>query len=314
MEKHIKFTIPKNNLICDSNKKNKIMNRFNKNSVIMLLPWMLILFIFWLYPLLYSGYLSLNEYHSLTRETNFVGFGNYIKMFSDNLFWKALKNTCIFTLGTVPFTTIIALVLAVLLNNNKTKFKSFFKAAFFLPSITSLVVLSLIFTNLYAKHGYINMILSTLGLPHPEIGWLLDTNTSLLSVMIMDVWSAFGYYMLIFLAALQTIPSSIYDSAKLVGSSAFNTLTKLTIPLLKPTLIFVLIINLIKSFQIFIEIYIMTKGGPLYSSTTLVYMIFTSGFEKTDAMGYASAISYFLFFLLLVLSFFQLSFMNEKRK
>ena len=289
------------------------MKKINKNSFIMLLPWILVFFVFWMYPLLYSGYLSLNEYHSLTKETNFVGFDNYIKMFSDKLFWKALWNTTIFTLGTVPFTTIIALILAVLLNNNKTKFKGFFKAAFFMPSITSLVVLSLIFTNLYAKHGYINIILSSLGLPYPEMGWLLDTDTSLLSIMIMDVWSACGYYMLIFLAALQTIPTSIYDSVKLSGASSFYTLTRITIPLLKPTFIFVLIINLIKSFQIFIEIYIMTKGGPLYSSTTLVYMIFTNGFDKTDAMGYASAIAYFLFFILLILSFFQLSFMKEKK-
>ena len=288
------------------------MKQFNKTSIIMLLPWILVFFVFWLYPLLYSGYLSLNDYHSLTRETNFVGFDNYIRMFSDKLFWKALGNTCIFTLGTVPFTITIALILAVLLNNNKTKFKNFFKAAFFLPSVTSLVVLSLIFTNLYAKQGYINVILSSLGLPYPEIGWLLDTDTSLLSVMIMDVWSSFGYYMLFFLAALQTIPSSIYDSVKLMGSSSFNTLVKITIPLLRPTFIFVLVINLIKSFQIFVEIYIMTKGGPLHSSVTLVYMIFTTGFEKTDAIGYASAISYFLFFLLLVLSFFQLSFMKER--
>ena len=290
------------------------MQKFNKNNIIMLLPWIIIFLIFWLYPLLYSGYLSLNNYHSLTKETNFVGFDNYIKMFSDKLFWKALGNTCIFTLGTIPFTTIIALILAVLLNNNKTKFKSFFKAAFFLPSITSLVVLSLIFTNLYAKQGYINVILASFGLPYPKMGWLLDTDTSLLSVMIMDIWSACGYYMLIFLAALQTIPTSIYDSAKLAGSTSINTLIKITIPLLKPTFIFVLVINLIKSFQIFVEIYIMTKGGPLHSSTTLVYMIFTNGFEKTDAMGYASAISYFLFFLLLVLSFFQLSFMKEKKR
>jgi multiple sugar transport system permease protein len=287
------------------------MKQFNKNSFVMLLPWMLVFLVFWLYPLLYSGYLSLNSYHSLTRETYFIGFDNYIRMFSDKLFWKALYNTCIFTLGTVPFTTIIALILAVLLNNNKTRFKNFFKIAFFLPTVTSLVVLSLIFTNFYAKHGFINIILSMLGLPYPKMGWLLDINTSLLAVMIMDVWSACGYYMLIFLAALQTIPTSIYDSAKLAGASSFYTLTKLTIPLLKPTFIFVLIINIIKSFQIFMEIYIMTKGGPLHSSTTLVYMIFINGFDKTDAMGYASAISYFLFFLLLVLSFFQLSFMKK---
>ena len=289
------------------------MKRFNINSFIMLLPWIIVFLVFWFYPLLYSGYLSFNDYHTLTKETNFVGLGNYTKMFSDKLFWKALLNTSIFTLGTVPITTLIALLLAVLLNNKSTKFKNFFKSAFFLPTITSLVVLSLIFSKLYIQDGYVNLILSSMGLHYPKMGWLNNPDTALLSIMIMDVWAACGYYMLIFIAALQTIPSSIYDSVKLTGASSFYTLKKITIPLLKPTFIFVLIINLIKSFQIFIEIYIMTKGGPLHSTTTLVYMIFMNGFEKTDAMGYASAISYFLFFLLLILSFFQLSFMKEKQ-
>lgn len=289
------------------------MKQSNKNTFIMLLLWMLIFIIFWLYPLIYSAILSFYDYHSLTKESNFIGFDNYLRMFSDKLFWKALLNTCIFTLGTVPITTGIALVLAVLLNNNKTKFKKFFKAAFFIPSITSLVVLSLIFTNLYAKHGYINIILSSLSLPYPSMGWLLDTKTSLLSIMLMDIWSSCGYYMIIILATLQTISSSIYDSVRLTGASSFYTLIRITIPLLKPTLVFVLIINLIKSFQIFIEIFIMTKGGPLHSSTTLVYMIFVNGFDKTNMMGYASAISYFLFIFLLVLSFFQLSLIKEQK-
>jgi len=131
--------------------------------------------------------------------------------------------------------------------------------------------------------------------------------------MIMDVWSAFGYYMIIFLAAMQTIPQNIFDSAKLIGSSSINTLFRITLPLLKPTLIFVLVINFIKSFQVFIEIYILTKGGPLHSSTTLVYLIYTNGFQSIDNMGYASAISYLLFFVLLVFSFVQLSFMKDRK-
>ncbi|MBQ6268879.1 MAG: sugar ABC transporter permease, partial [Bacteroidetes bacterium] len=140
---------------------------------------------------------------------------------------------------------------------------------------------------------------------------LNNTKTSLLSIMIMDIWSACGYYMVIFLAAIQSIPEHLYDAAKLVGAKPFYVLRRITIPLIKPTIAFVLIVNIIKSFQVFMEIYIMTKGGPLNSTTTLVYMIFTNAFEKTDTLGYASAIAYVLFILLLIISFFQLKFMKN---
>ena len=288
------------------------MKSNNTNTIIMLAPWIIIFFIFWLYPLLFTGYLSLTKYNSLTNVSEFIGLKNYARMFDDPIFWRALKNTLFFTLGTVPFSTALAIFAASLLNSKVVKFKDFFRASFFLPTITSLVVISLIFTNLYAKDGYVNFILSTLGLPFPARGWFLDTNTSLLAIMLMDIWSSFGYYMVIFLAAMQVIPKSMYDSAKIAGASSFYTLTRITIPLLKPTLIFVLVISVIKSFQVFIEIYIMTKGGPLHSTTTLVYMIFTNAFEKTDAMGYAAAISYFLFFLLLIFSFIQIRLLRSK--
>ncbi|MPN47118.1 Lactose transport system permease protein LacF [bioreactor metagenome] len=131
--------------------------------------------------------------------------------------------------------------------------------------------------------------------------------------MLMDIWSACGYYMVIFLAAMQAVPKSLFDAAKLSGASSFYTLIKITIPMIKSTIVFVLIINVIKSFQVFMEIYIMTKGGPLHSTTTLVYMIFNNAFEKTDAMGYAAAISYFLFFFLIILSFIQLKFIKTNK-
>jgi multiple sugar transport system permease protein len=278
----------------------------NINTLIMLLPWIIVFAVFWLYPLLFTGYLSFNDYHTLTGDAAYIGLDNYKRMFSDNVFWKALGNTCFFTLGTVPITTIIALLLATLLNSSSAKFTNFFKATYFLPAMTSLVVIALIFTNLYAKTGYINTILQTLGMPFPKDGWLQNIHTSLPAIMLMDIWASCGYYMLIFLAAMQAIPKSLYESAKLAGASEVYSLIHITIPMLKPTFVFVLVINLIKSFQVFMEIYIMTKGGPLYSTTTLVYMIFSNGFEKMDAMGYASAISYFLFAFLLILSLIQL--------
>jgi multiple sugar transport system permease protein len=289
------------------------MKSSKTNTVIMLIPWIVIFFIFWLYPLLFTGYLSLTKYNSLTNVSEYIGLKNYIRMFNDAIFWKALKNTMFFTLGTVPFSTALAIFMASLLNSKVVKYKDFFRASFFLPSVTSLVVISLIFTNLYAKDGYVNFILSSLNLPFPVRGWLLNKNTSLIAIMIMDIWSSFGYYMVIFLAAMQALPKSMYDSAKIVGASHFYTLRRITIPMLKPTLVFVLVINVIKSFQIFIEIYIMTKGGPLHSTTTLVYMVFNNAFEKTNAMGYAAAISYFLFFILLLFSLIQIKLLNSNK-
>lgn len=283
----------------------------NKNTYIMLIPWILVFLIFWLYPILYTGYLSLTDYQTLTNSVKYVGLKNYKTIFNDNIFWIALRNTVLFTLGTVPFTVSIALILANLLNNKLVKFRNFFRASYFLPSVTSLVVISLIFTNLYSSDGYINIILKSLGLPTSQLGWLNNTKTSLLSIMIMDIWSACGYYMVIFLAAIQSIPEHLYDAAKLVGAKPFYVLRRITIPLIKPTIAFVLIVNIIKSFQVFMEIYIMTKGGPLNSTTTLVYMIFTNAFEKTDTLGYASAIAYVLFILLLIISFSQLKFMKN---
>lgn len=278
----------------------------NLQTLTLLMPWIITLAVFWIYPLVYAAYISMTDYKTLTNTAEFVGFANYAAVFRDDVFWIALKNTAIFTFGTVPVTTAIAIILAAILNNKLVRFKEFFKASFFLPTVTSLVVISLIFTNLYARDGYINNILAMFGLPYPEKGWLLDTSTSLLSIMIMDVWISVGYYMVLFLAGMQTISEDLYDSAKLNGASEWQQFLHITLPLIRPTLLFVLVINTIKSFQIFIEIFVMTKGGPLDSTTTLVYLVFINAFEKTDMMGYASAIAFILFFLLLIFSLLQI--------
>ncbi|MBE2190405.1 MAG: sugar ABC transporter permease [Desulfobulbaceae bacterium] len=282
------------------------------NTLTLLMPWIIVLAVFWLYPLFYAIYISLTDYKTLTNTATFVGLANYENLFGDSVFWVALKNTAIFTFGTVPVTTAIALILASILNNKLIRFKEFFRASYFLPTVTSLVVISLIFTNLYARDGYINNILSMFGMPFPERGWLLDTSTALLSIMVMDVWISVGYYMILFLAGMQTISEDLYDSAKLNGASPVQQFFYITLPLIKPTLLFVLVINTIKSFQVFIEIFVMTKGGPLDSTTTLVYLVFVNAFEKTDMMGYASAIAFVLFFILLVFSYLQIKYLKVR--
>lgn len=282
------------------------------NTFTFLLPWLIVFTVFWLYPLIYAFYLSFTKYFTLTNQATFIGLENYKNLFQDKLFWKSLTNTMIFTFGTVPVTTTISIFLASLLNSKFIKFKELFKSAFFLPSVTSLVVISLIFINLYTKDGYINALFKMIGAPYPSNGWLLEPSTSLLSIMAMDVWISSGYYMVLFLAGMQTIPNDLYESAILSGANSWQRFWRITFPLLKPTLLFVIVINTIKSFQVFIEIFVMTKGGPLDSTMTLVYMVFTNAFINSDLMGYASAAAFVLFMILIVLSWIQFKLFKVK--
>ena len=276
----------------------------HKTTILFLLPWILILLVFWLFPILYSLILSFTKYSILSGEIKWIGLSNYLELFEDPDFWTALKNTSFFVVGTIPFTTFFALILAILINQ-KIPLKGLFRAGFFIPSITSMVVVALIFTNLYARDGYINFLFQLIGFPTPEKGWLLSEKTALLSIMAMDIWMSTGFYMLLFLAALQAIPEELYKVSDVFGASFWQKLWHVTLPHLRPMTLFVVLINTIKSFQIFVEIFVMTKGGPLNSTLTMVYLVYEQGFHKFR-MGYASACAYVLFFIILVFSLIQL--------
>jgi multiple sugar transport system permease protein len=254
----------------------------------------------------------MTEYNALTGEAIWIGLENYSNMLSDELFWKALTNTSLFTLGSVPITTAVALFMANSLNKKYVKLKEVFRAAYFMPSVTALVVIALIFTNLYSIDGYVNAIVKMLGFAGTERGWLAEPSSALLSIMAMDIWMASGYYMVLFLAGMQTIPNDLYEAAELNGASPIRQFWEITFPLLRPTLVFVLIINGIKSFQVFVEVFVMTKGGPLHSTTTLVYQVYENAFKESDLMGYASAIAYTLFIILIIFSILQMRILKEK--
>ncbi len=274
-------------------------------------PWLMTLALFWLYPLLYSFYLSFTEYSTLGNRAVWIGLRNYERLLHDPIFWKALANTSVFVVGTIPFTTIFALLLAVMLNKN-IAWKSFYRSAYFIPSVTSIVVLSLIFTNLYAHDGYINSLLKMAGLPFPKEGWLLNMGTALVAIMAMDVWIAIGYYVVLFLAALQTIPRDLYEAADIDGASGWQQFRQITLPGIRPMLLFVIVINTIRSFQVFTEVYVMTRGGPLNATTTLVYQIYEKAFVQSDMMGYASAIAYVTFVLILGVSLVQFKLLGNR--
>jgi multiple sugar transport system permease protein len=269
-----------------------------------LLPWLITLILFWLYPLLHSFYLSLTDYELLARDSHFVGLANYFNLFRDPDFRKALANTAIFVIGTIPFTTLFALGLALLVNR-RIRGVEIFRSAYFIPSITSLVVIALIFTNLYSRGGYLTMLCDLVGIPTPERGFLFSETTALPAIMAMDVWIASGYYMLLFLAGLKSIPTEQYEAAEIDGASAWSSFLNITLPQLRPIALYVVLINTIKSFQVFVEVFVMTKGGPLNSTLTAVYFVYDRGLHRFD-MGYASAAAYILFVLIMIFALIQM--------
>ena len=271
-------------------------------------PWVITFLVFWLFPLLFSLYLGFTDYKLLKPTYNWVGLNNFVALFSDSEFLDSLKNTFIFVIGTIPFTTVIALVFALLLNKNFPG-RTLFRSAYFMPSITSMVVIALIFTNLYSRGGYLYMLADMIGLSPPENGFLLSNKTALFSVMAMDIWMSVGYYMLLFLAGLKSIPEELYEAAEVAGAGAFRKFFSITLPLLKPVTLFIIVINTIKSFQVFVEIFVMTKER--YDSATAVYFIYETGLSRFE-FGYASAAAYILFLIIAVFSFAQFGLLKQR--
>lgn len=290
----------------------KPATRTHAHTAALLGPWIIVLCVFWIYPLIYALVLSFSNYQTLTNSMEFIGFENYARALQSDEFWNALKNTAIFTVGTVPVTTALAVFLAVVVQRLTPRVSAMFRAAYFLPSVTSLVVIALVFTNLYSRDGYVNALCAMMGVTPAENGWLLSQATALPAIMAMDVWISAGYYMVLFMAGLEAIPKDLYENAELSGASTWQQFKSITLPLLKPTMLFVVVINSIKSFQIFVEVYVMTKGGPLGATSTLVYEVYHQAFEQSNSMGYASAVAYLIFIILIAVSVTQMRLMREK--
>lgn len=286
------------------------MRRSKIKSLGLTLPWLLTLGLFWLFPVIYSFFIGFTDKQLLKKDYNWVGLENYVNLFSDDKFLLSLKNTFIFVFGTIPFTTIIALLLALLINKS-FKGRAIFRAGYFMPSITSMVVIALIFTNLFQKGGYIALLSELVGLTPPQYGFLYNSGSALYSIMAMDIWMAVGYYMLIFLAGLKSIPSELYEAAEISGASKMRQFFSITLPLLKPVALFILVINSIKSFQVFVEIFVMTKGK--FETSTMVYFIYELGLTTKFEFGYASAAAYILFIIIGIFSLFQFILFRKKQ-
>ncbi|MCR4588505.1 MAG: sugar ABC transporter permease [Lachnospiraceae bacterium] len=292
-------------------KKGKI--KYRKSEVIagycFLAPSFLLFFTFMLIPIFMGFYISLTNYNGF-KQMDFIGFKNYISMFSDGYFLVSLKNNVLYTLGTVPLTIIFALLLAVAVNTG-IRGANLFKTFYFFPYITSSVAVGIIWTLLFnPKVGPINNFLRSVGMPEESLpGWLLSTTGALPAVMIVSIWKMAGYYMIIFLAGLQGINKELYEAAEVDGAGRLTKFFRITLPLLSPTTFMILILSVINSFQVFDLINIMTEGGPGRATNVLVYRIYQEGFEYMK-FGYASAEAYFLFAIILVITIIQ--FVGEK--
>jgi len=275
------------------------------------LPWLVTLGFFWAFPIIYSFVVGFTDNRLLTKvDAAWVGWQNYIDLFADTEFLSALENTFFFVAGTVPITTVIALLLALLVNR-KFAGRGLFRAGFFLPSITAMVVIAMIFTNLYRRGGYVALLADMIGLSTPEHGLLYSSTTALTSIMAMDIWMSCGYYMLIFLAGLKSIPDELYEAAEINGASTVRQFFSITLPLLRPVALFIIVINSIKSFQVFVEIFIMTKGK--FDSSTLVYFIYDRGLTTGFEFGYASAAAVILFGIIALISAVQFILLRQRR-
>ncbi|MDD7142259.1 carbohydrate ABC transporter permease [Bariatricus sp. HCP28S3_C2] len=261
------------------------------------------------YPIIRSFFISFFEWN-LLQEPTFVGFGNYKTLIHDEVFKTALCNTVKWVLIYVPMSVISSFLLALLLDR-KMKGAGFFRTLYYLPVVCPIVVVSLLFVWIYnTDYGILNFILKELFHMDP-IGWLTDSKYSLFAIAIMSVWKWAGYNMLIFLSALQGIDESLYEAAAIDGISPLQKLIYIKIPLVMPSIYFVMLTAVIDAFQMFTEIFIMTKGGPGYSTYTVSYYLWSNAFEY-QKMGYACAMAAVMFVIILAVTLLQDRVMNKK--
>ena len=261
---------------------------------VLLLPSLLGMFTFLMLPIASSFVLSFSSW-DLIGAINWVGFDNYAKALSDPAVLGALKNTLTFIVGYLPSVVIIALALALLLNR-KLKGRTFFRAVYFVPVVTSWVAVSLVWKWLLnPQYGLVNFALSLIGIKGP--GWLFDPAWAMTGIVITTVWKDIGFVTVIYLAGLQDIPEHLYEAASLDGATPWQRFWGITFPMLMPTTFFVTTISLISSFQVFDQVYVMTGGGPAGATSVMVEQIYKNAFSYFQ-MGYASTISWILFALI----------------
>ena len=265
-----------------------------------LAPALLVLGVFFLLPVIGALGLSLTDYdlYALADIHNlrFVALHNYLALLQRPLFWSALGHTVYFVAVGVPLSMATSLGAALLLNSPLARCKPFFRTALFAPVVTTVVAVAVIWRYLFnTRYGIANFVLGHLGL-HP-IDWLGDPHWAMPTIILFAVWKNFGYNMIIFLAGLQAVPPELYEAARIDGASAWRQLRHITLPMLGPTLLMVSILTVAGYFQLFAEPYVMTEGGPLQSTTSVLYLMYDEGFQWWN-LGAASAVAFLLFVIM----------------
>ena len=316
-----------------------------------MVPALVIFAVFVIIPIIFAVIVSFTDWNGISppADANLVGLANYKKVLiqpgiTQTDFFTALKNTTYFAMFVVPAQTILALVMAVVINQQRLRFKQFFRVSYYFPSITSSIAISLLFMLMYQKDGVINNFLNTItfglwppvvwlndprGLFHIILGalgltvnnvpaamttttiggvtlwsWISGPSVSLLAIMILNTWTTIGTMMLIFVAALQDVPLQVYEAAAIDGATSWQAFRKITLPLLRPTTFFVVTLGLIGTFQVFDQVYVMSSGGPAKTTLTIAYLVYREGF-KNSAMGIGATVAIVLFFIIFIVTMLQ---------
>lgn len=278
-------------------------------ATLFLLPACTLIGGFVLYPGLQALLISFTN-HNMIQPAEWVGLSNYKRLASDPFFWAALRASLLYLIVVVPVLVLAPIVLAVLVNAALPGIK-LFRALFYLPVVTSLVISSLVWKWIYEERGLLNWALQALGVAQAPLPFLTDPGWALFAVMVVTIWSGMGYYMVIYLAGLQSIPRHLYEVAEVEGVSARQQFLHITLPLLRPSMAVVAVMSSIAAMKVFEEIFVMTQGGPMDASKTLVYFIYESAFVEFE-MGMASAAGMVLFMITLALSLINLRLLRRK--
>ncbi len=263
---------------------------------------------FTVFPMLSALYMSFQKYSVMSSQ--FIGLGNYSHLLHDSVFWKAMENTIIYTVFTVPVNIFIAFFLSLMIFPLNNRSQTFFKSAFYLPAVTSGVTMSLIWLWMFdpTGSGLVNSFLNLFGM-HPQM-WLASSHTALFSLILMTYFGGHGSAIILYLAAMGGIPKSLYEAAELDAATWWGKIRHVTWPLLKPTTLYLLIIGTIGSFQVFEQTYIMTQGGPNFATTTIAYLIYDHAFNQFN-FGLASAESFVLGAIIILISVLQYKFLSS---
>ncbi|NOU96309.1 ABC transporter permease subunit [Paenibacillus sp. LMG 31456] len=275
----------------------------NIKAVPFLFPFFVVYVLFTVFPMLKGLQMSLYEW-TLIKQMDFVGIANYSAMFKDSQFWQALWNTTFFVLLSSPLMVVLALILA-LLANMRTKFRTFLRGSYFLPSILSVSVISFLAIFMLQPYtGFINSLLHLMG-SKAEPFWLADKNLVWVSIISVTLWWTVGFNMILYLASLQDIPDFLYEAGKIDGATDGQLFRYVTLPLLAPITRVILLLQIIASYKVFSQIWLITKGGPGITTRPIIQYIYETGFKNND-LGYAATMSYALFVILLAIAFIQL--------